>query len=160
MGVDEAAKKTILRKFTYGLYAVTVRHGARRNGFTANWISQVAFEPPMLMVSVENDGESIGLIEASGIFCVNAYASGQRELAGALGRKSKNVPDKLEGIDVGETPAGLPLLRDALGWLDCRVIGKLAAGDHTVFLAEVIEAGVLAEQDGLSMKETGFRYFG
>ncbi len=158
--MDEAAKKTILRKFTYGLYAITVRDGDRRNAFTANWVSQVSFEPPMVMVSVENDGESIKLIEASGRFAVNAFASGLRELAGSLGRKSKNVPNKLEGLATFDSPGGLPLLSDAVGWLECRVRGKLPTGDHTVYVAEVVEAGQLSDAGGLTMKETGFRYFG
>jgi flavin reductase (DIM6/NTAB) family NADH-FMN oxidoreductase RutF len=159
-GMDEAAKKSALRTFTYGLYAITVRDGERRNAFTANWVAQASFDPPMVMVSVENDGESIHLIEGSGRFAVNAYATGQRELSGSLGRKSKNVPNKLEGIATFESPGGLPLLRDALGWLECRVTGKLPAGDHTVYVAEVAEAGHLREGEGLTMKETGFRYFG
>ena len=158
--MDEAAKKTILRKFTYGLYAVTVRDGEQRNAFTANWVSQVSFEPPMVMVAVENDGASIHLIEASGLFALNAFATGQRELAGSLGRKFRNVPNKLEGIATFDSPTGLPLLSDALGWLECRVRGKLPAGDHTLYLAEVTEAGQIGNADGLSMKETGFRYFG
>lgn len=158
--MDEAAKKSILRKFTYGLYAITVRDGERRNTFTANWVTQVSFEPPMLALAVENDSESIHLIEASGRFAVNAFATGQRELAGSLGRKSKNVPNKLAGIATFDSPGGLPLLADGLGWLECVVTGKLPAGDHTVYLAEVVEAGQLADADGLSMKETGFRYFG
>ena len=158
--MDEAAKKTILRKFTYGLYAVTVKQEERRNAFTANWVSQASFEPPMVMVAVENDGESIHIIDATGQFAINAFASGQRELAGSLGRKSRNVPDKLEGIATFDSPRGLPLLRDAVGWLECRVSGKLPAGDHTVYLAEVVEAGQLGDAEGLTMKETGFRYFG
>ncbi len=158
--MDEVAKKSILRKFTYGLYAITVRDGDRRNAFTANWVAQVSFQPPLVMVAVENDGESIHLLEASGRFAVNAFASGQRELAGSLGRKSKTVPNKLDGIATFDSPGGLPLLTDALGWLECRVTGKLPAGDHTVYVAEVVEAGQLRDDDGLSMKETGFRYFG
>jgi len=158
--MDEVAKKSILRKFTYGLYAITVRDGDRRNAFTANWVAQVSFQPPLVMVAVENDSESIHLLEASGVFAVNAFATGQRELAGSLGRKSKNVPNKLEGIATFDSPGGLPLLADDLGWLECRVTGQLPAGDHTVYLAEVVEAGQLADADGLSMKETGFRYFG
>lgn len=158
--MDQAAKKALLRTFTYGLYAITVRDGERRNAFTANWVSQVAFDPPMVMVAVENDGESIKLIEASGAFAINPFVAGQRELAGSLGRKSKNVPDKLEGIPTASSPGGLPALSDALGCLECRVTGKLPAGDHTVYLAEIVEARLLQAGDGLTMKETGFRYFG
>ncbi|MHB8620032.1 MAG: flavin reductase family protein [Chloroflexota bacterium] len=158
--MDEAAKKSVLRMFTYGLYAVTVRQGDRRNGFTANWLSQASFEPPMVMLAVESDGASLDMIDATGMFAVNAYASGQRELAGALGKKSRNVPDKLAGIGYTDGTLGLPLLKDALGYLECRVTGKLPAGDHTVYVAEVVEAGQLREGESLTMKETGFRYFG
>ena len=59
--VDEAAKKVVFRLFTYGLYAVTCRDGDRRNTFTANWLTQVSFAPPLLALSVERDAASLEL---------------------------------------------------------------------------------------------------
>ncbi len=158
--MDEAAKKTVLRKFTYGLHAISARHGERSNAFTANWITQVAFEPPMVALSVENDGASFELVKASGRFAVSVYATGQRELAGHFGRPSSRNPDKLGGAAYHISPGGLPVLNDALGWLECQVRGSVPAGDHTVFVAEVVEAGVLREGEPLTMQETGFRYYG
>ena len=158
--MDEAAKKAILRKFTYGLHAISVRHGERANAFTVNWITQVAFEPPMVAVSVENDGASIELLRASGRFAISVFASGQRELAGHFGRPSARNPDKLAGAVHRASPGGLPILDEALGWLECSVRGELPAGDHTLFVAEVVEAGVLREGQPLTMAETGFRYYG
>jgi len=84
--LDQAAKKAALRLFTYGLYAVTCAHEDVANVFTANWLTQVSFDPPMVAVSVENDSASLPLILASGLFAVNVYAAGERELAGALGK--------------------------------------------------------------------------
>jgi flavin reductase (DIM6/NTAB) family NADH-FMN oxidoreductase RutF len=158
--MDEAAKKTVLRKFTYGLHAVSVRHDGRVNAFTANWITQVAFEPPMLALAVENDGASLELLMASDRFAVSVFATGQRELAGHFGRPSSRNPDKLAGVSNHPSPGGLPILDEALGWLECVVRGHLPAGDHTVFVAEVVEAGVLREGEPLTMQETGFRYYG
>jgi flavin reductase (DIM6/NTAB) family NADH-FMN oxidoreductase RutF len=158
--MDAAAKKTVLRLFPYGLYAVTVAHGDERNGFTANWLTQASFEPPMVMVAVENDGKSIGLIRASGVFTINVYASGQRELAGQLGRSFARNPQKIEQVAHHPGANGCPILEDALGYLECRVAGELPAGDHTVFVGEIVEAGVLREGEALTMRETGFRYSG
>ena len=158
--MDEAAKKTVLRKFTYGLHAISVRHGDRANAFTANWITQVSFEPPMLALSVENDGASLALLQASGRFAVSVFATGQRELAGHFGRPSSRNPDKLGGAAHHPSPSGLPILDEALGWLECVIRRSLPAGDHTLFVAEVVEAGVLREGDPLTMQETGFRYYG
>ena len=158
--MDAAAKKTVLRQFPYGLYAVAVAHGDERNAFTANWLSQAAFEPPAVMVAVENDGKSIDLIRRSGVFTVNVFASGQRDLAGQLGRRSKTNPDKFQGVATEPGVTGCPLLLDALGHLECRVAGELPAGDHVLFLGEVVEARVRHDADPLTMAETGFRYYG
>src|SRR2546427_4601434 len=57
--MDEAAKKTVLRSFPYGLYAVTVAHGGEEHGMTANWVTQASFEPPMVVVAVENTSKTI-----------------------------------------------------------------------------------------------------
>src|SRR5437763_4960233 len=84
--LDQAAKKAVLRLFTYGLYAVSCAHEDVANAFTANWLTQVSFDPPMVAVSVENDSASLPLILASGLFAVNVYAAGEREVAGALGK--------------------------------------------------------------------------
>ena len=47
--MDVGVKRAVMRAFTYGLYAVGVRSGERYNLFTANWLTQVAFEPPQVM---------------------------------------------------------------------------------------------------------------
>src|SRR5204862_3807413 len=96
--MDEAAKRTVLRMFNYILCAVTVPGPDGGHGFTANWIAQAAFEPPMLSISVENDSTAIGLLRAAGVFAVNVFAGGQRELAGQLGRRSQTHPDKFRGV--------------------------------------------------------------
>jgi flavin reductase (DIM6/NTAB) family NADH-FMN oxidoreductase RutF len=158
--MDENAKRTVLRMFTYILTAVTVPGPDGGHGFTANWIAQAAFEPPMVSITVENDSRAIALVRESGVFAVNVLASGQRDLAGQLGRRSKTHPDKFRGVVTEPGVTGCPLLQDALGFVECRVMGELPAGDHTLFVGEVVEAGVRREGAPLGMAETGFRYFG
>ncbi len=60
--MDPALKKQALRLFTYGLYAVTSAQGDDINAFTANWLTQVSFEPPLLAVSIENNSKSLPMI--------------------------------------------------------------------------------------------------
>ncbi len=158
--MDEAVKKQVLRLFTYGLYAVSAADGSEVNAFTANWLSQASFDPPMLMVSVENDSKSLGMIQRSGYFAVNIYASGQRELAGTLGKTAFKVPDKLKGLAYDLSKNGCPLLHDALGWVECHVTGSVPAGDSTVIVGEVINVGLRREGEALTMKEAGFRHAG
>ena len=158
--MDEAAKKAVLRLFPYGLYAVTATDGATDSGMTVNWLTQVSFEPPLVAVAVENDARTLQLIRAAGHFAVNVLATGQRDLAGLLGRKSRNVPDKLQQTAYRAGETGVPLLDAALGYLECRVISEHAAGDHTLIVGEVVAAGQHEAGQPLTLQETGFRYAG
>src|SRR5438876_966076 len=106
--MDEAAKKTVLRHFPYGLYALTVRHDGEEHGMTANWVTQASFEPPMVAVAVENTSKTIAMIRDAHHFAVNLLQQGQRELAGKLGRASTSAPHKLKGIKTKPAPASDP----------------------------------------------------
>ncbi|MGH7672320.1 MAG: flavin reductase family protein, partial [Gemmatimonadales bacterium] len=74
--MDQGAKKTVLRHFPYGLYVVTVAHGGEEHGMTANWLTQAAFEPPMVVVAVENTSKTIGMIRDAHHFAINVLQQG------------------------------------------------------------------------------------
>jgi flavin reductase (DIM6/NTAB) family NADH-FMN oxidoreductase RutF len=159
--MDQAAKKTVLRHFPYDLYAVTVAHGGEEHGMTANWLTQAAFEPPMVVVAIENASRTIGMIRDSHHFAINVFLKGQRDLAAKLGRSSDQAPQKLKGIKTKPAPvSGAPVLVDCLGWVECRVVATLPAGDHTLVLGEVVGAGVEHEGEALTLEEAGFKYSG
>jgi flavin reductase (DIM6/NTAB) family NADH-FMN oxidoreductase RutF len=158
--LDQAAKKTALRMFTYALYVVTSTDGEERGAFTANWLGQASFEPPLVMVSVEADSHSLPIIRSSGRFAVCVLESGQRELAGHFGKKHRHAGDKLADIPHHPSASGLPIIDDALSYVVCQVTGELPAGDSVVVVGEVIEAAVLREGTPLTMAEAGFRHAG
>ena len=159
--MDNSLKKTVLRMFTYGLYATTAKHGDDVSIMTVNWLTQCSFDPPMLALAVESDSHSRQVIEASGAFAVNIYESGQRELAGSLGRTFGKHPEKLNEVAWTTGPlTGSPLLATALGWAECKIVGSFPSGDHILFVAEVVEVGFNHEGTPLTLKETGFKYAG
>ncbi|HLF71356.1 MAG TPA: flavin reductase family protein [Dehalococcoidia bacterium] len=150
----------MLRLFTYGMFVVGVSDGQDANVFTANWLTQVSFDPPMVAVSVENDTRSKRLIDASGRFAVSVLAVGQRQIAADLGRSSGQSPKKLEGVGHRFAANGCPVLEDALGYVACEVRGSVPAGDSTVYVGEVVEAASFRGGEPLTMKDAGFRHFG
>jgi flavin reductase (DIM6/NTAB) family NADH-FMN oxidoreductase RutF len=159
--MDTATKKTVLRLFTYGLYAITAKHGDEVSLMTANWIVQSSFDPPLLALAAETDSHTRQLIEASRAFAVNVYETGQRELAGQLGRTFAKHPEKQNDIAWKPGPVtGSPLLEAALGWVECKVVGSLPSGDHVLYVADVVEVGLNREGTPLTLKESGFKYAG
>jgi len=159
--MDEAIKKTVLRMFTYGLYAVTAKHDGEMSVMTANWITQSSFTPPMVALALESDSHSRCVIEASGAFAINIYEAEQREIAGRLGRTWAQHPEKLEGIAWQPGPVtGSPILEIALGWVECQVVRNLPSGDHILYVAQVVEVGLSRAGTPLTLKEAGFKYAG
>ncbi|MDQ6885857.1 MAG: flavin reductase family protein [Gemmatimonadota bacterium] len=159
--MDQDAKKQVLRTIVYGLYALGVRREQEVHAMTVNWLTQLSFEPPLIGVAVEQEARSLGMLRESGQFALSVLPAGSRLLAGKLGRSSRNVPNKLEGVAHHPGPlTGAPILDDATGWLECRITADHPAGDHVLLIAEVVEAGLQTAGDTLTLKETGFRYAG
>ncbi len=158
--MDPNLKKQVLRTFTYGLYAVSCADEGEVNIFTANWLTQVSFEPPLLAVSVENVSKSLPMILRSRKFTVNVLRSGDRELAGMLGKSALKQPDKLSNIGFDLGINGCPILHNALAWIACGVRNTVEAGDSTLLVADVVDVGILGEGQPLTMAEAGFRHAG
>lgn len=158
--MDEAAKKEALRLFTYGLYAITCGGDRERNAFTANWLSQVSFDPPMIVLSVENDSVSLPIIRRSRHFAVNVYAADQRELAGRLGKSFSKHPSKLEGLRWSQRAGECPVLLDCPASVVCQVEAELPAGDSTLVLGRVIDAELREHAEPLTMRAAGFKHAG
>jgi flavin reductase (DIM6/NTAB) family NADH-FMN oxidoreductase RutF len=160
--LDPAAKKSVLRLFTYGLYGVSAAHDGERGIFTANWLSQASFDPPLVMISVEKVSSTLPLIRGSGRFAVSPFAEGQRELAGCLGKPKARAGDKFEacGLIDAVSEGGELVLAEGLGYVVCEVKNEMDAGDSVVILGEVIEARMFDEHEPLTMKSAGFRHSG
>lgn len=158
--MDPAEKKEALRLFTYGLYAITCAHEGERNAFTANWLSQISFDPPLVALSVDNTAHSVAIIRASGQFAINVYDASQRDLSATLGRAYVRAPEKLEAVTWGLGETGVPVLLDTLAWVEVVVTTEVPAGDSTLFIGEVRGAKVLRKAEPLTMKATGFRHAG
>ncbi|HZU76740.1 MAG TPA: flavin reductase family protein [Dehalococcoidia bacterium] len=158
--MDETVKKEALRLFTYGLYAVTTGDENEWNAFTANWLSQVSFDPPLVALSVENETTSLPMIRRTRRFAVNVYAAEQRDLAGRLGKPYRRSPDKLEGLRVERTEHGCPVLPDTLAYVECEVEREMPAGDSTLVLGRVVGAGVFRRDEPLTMRAAGFKHAG
>ena len=158
--LDPNVKKAALRQFTYGLYALGTAHGGECNLATVNWVTQVSFEPPLIAVSVENDSHSIELLGANGVFALSVFGDDAREEAGALGKRWKLQPGKIDAVPHRAGVTGCPVLADALAAIECRVTGSMPAGDSTLFVGEVIAARIGREGTPLTMVAAGFRHAG
>jgi flavin reductase (DIM6/NTAB) family NADH-FMN oxidoreductase RutF len=146
----------------HGLYLLTVQHQGRYNASTVSWLSQASFDPPLVMVGVRVDTLTHTLVEGSGQFAINMLAVGQTEMAQAFFKHAKHEGDKLSGYAFEPGPAtGAPLFLDAPAWFECKVTDVVKRGDHTLVVAEVVEAGVRApDATPMALRDTSWHYGG
>jgi flavin reductase (DIM6/NTAB) family NADH-FMN oxidoreductase RutF len=158
--MDPAAKKKALRLLNYGLCVATSRDDAGPAAGTINWISQSSFAPPLVMVAIKADGGLHRAVSSSRIFAVHIVGKSQKDLATAFFRGAEPSGNMLNGYVVETGTTGAPILLAPPAWFECRVVNEVRGGDHTIFVAEVVDAGVRSDEEALTLRETGFAYGG
>jgi len=158
--MDPNAKKKALRLITYGLYVATSRHGEEFAAGTINWVSQSSFTPPLVMAGIKVDSRLHAVIAESGVFAIHIVGKDQKDFATTFFKGADRQGDKLSGFTFESGSTGAPILIDSPAWFECRVIEKVARGDHTIYVGEVVDAGVRREAAPLTLRDTGFFYGG
>jgi flavin reductase (DIM6/NTAB) family NADH-FMN oxidoreductase RutF len=158
--LDTAAKKTLLRKIPHGIFICGVREGEEVNGFTASWVTQGSFEPPLVVMAVRADSTSNGIIQRTERFSLNVLPADQKDLAAVFFKPQKAIGGRFDAAPYQLGPLGLPILEAALGAVECVVVGQVSHGDHTVFVGEVKTATLLRDGEALELAGTGWQYGG
>jgi flavin reductase (DIM6/NTAB) family NADH-FMN oxidoreductase RutF len=134
-----------LRYLTHGVYVLGTRRGRQWNAMTASWVMQTSERPPCVAVAVRSDRYTHDIVLESETFALSVLRDDQVDVATHFADTSGEYHDKLQGIPYGLTPGGSPFLLDCLAYLDCKVIDRARAGDHTVVVGEVTASDNLDE---------------
>jgi flavin reductase (DIM6/NTAB) family NADH-FMN oxidoreductase RutF len=164
--MDPNAKKTALRMIPYGLYVLTA---ANKDGevaaATVNWVTQVAFEPPLVVVGVKADSHAHALIKQTQSFALNVLGKGQQALAFTFFKPAEKKGDTISGEAYRAGTTGAPILASTPAFIECTLEATVEKGDHSVFVGKVVEAGVAKQPEGraddatLWLKEAGDKVF-
>jgi len=159
-------RRRVLWTMPSGLYVIgSTDKAERRNGMTGNWATQVSFDPKLLAVGIERDAFTHELIEAGGVFSLCLI---DREDRAIVRKFTKPVEVDLGARTLNGFPyidgavTGAPVLAQAVAFAECEVRNQVEAGNHTLFLGEIVNAGFLKEEDTpvLRMEDTRMNYGG
>ncbi len=160
MTLDLEAKKILLRKIPHGLFICAVRENDQINGFTASWVTQGSFVPPLIVMAVRSEGSSHGMIKRTKKFSLNVLRSDQKDLAAVFFKPQEGLGGRFEATTFRLGKMGLPILEDSIGGVECELVGDIEHGDHTVFVGEVKFAHLNKDGDALNLDSTGWSYGG
>jgi len=137
-GVSTEAFREACARFASGVAVATVlAPDGTPHGLTVSSFTAVSIEPPLILVCIDYACGFLAHFRASTHFGVNVLAETQRELSVIFAEKPEA---RFEGVEWYSSASGVPLLQNCLTNLECRVWSIVEAGDHAVFLAEVVEA--------------------
>jgi flavin reductase (DIM6/NTAB) family NADH-FMN oxidoreductase RutF len=128
-----------LGAFATGVTVITTHGEADSFGMTANAFSSVSLDPPLVLVCVIKGTRGAETIEQNGVFAVNILGADQEPLSRYFASRDRPA-GRASFRDVPHSTAatGAPALHGASCILDCRVVDSHEAGDHVIFIGEVM----------------------
>jgi len=130
------------------LCILTARKGEGASGLSgalvASWVSQASFSPPGFTVAIAKDRAAESLLHSGDRCCLNVLAAGREtNLMKQFLQPFAPGADRFAGLELEDSPAGQPILPEALAWLEAEITARMECGDHWLLYAQATAGGVL-----------------
>lgn len=147
-----------LGKIPSGVFIATSSQDGEEIGMLASFVEQAGFNPPTITVAIGLDRRLNQAVEESNMIGINILAEEDARLMKPFNQQDNRSP--FDSLELEDNEYELPQLSDALGFLACKIVGKIEGGDHIIYAAEVID-GVLNDPSRSPMvrvRKNGFHY--
>jgi flavin reductase (DIM6/NTAB) family NADH-FMN oxidoreductase RutF len=150
----------VLGRVPSGVFILTIGTGSRATGMLASWVMQAAFEPPMVSVAVKLGRYVCDWMTASEPFVLNVVGESQKQFLKHFGKGFEPGAPAFEGLEITHCARGVPILKGAIGHMECEPVSHVDSGDHRIFLAKIVR-GKQTDVDAKPMvhiRNSGSRY--
>jgi flavin reductase (DIM6/NTAB) family NADH-FMN oxidoreductase RutF len=131
--IDAQLFRRTLSRFATGVTVITVPHGEHVHGMTANAFTSVSLNPPLVLISVGHNAQMYKLLGADSLYGVSILSDDQEGLSRHFGGRPIN------GLEIAFVyEHGVPLIKGAIAHIVARVVDAHQAGDHTLFIGQVL----------------------
>lgn len=146
-GVTPTSLRHAMAHFATGVTVVTTLEDGHDHAMTANSVTSVSLEPPLVLVCVRQDTGWHDAVVSSGVWGVSILPEAGRPAATWLSTGGRPLYGQLSGIAHHRGELGVALVDDALAVLECRTTALHEAGDHTIVVGEVLSSQADARRD-------------
>lgn len=138
MAITQDEFRAALSKFASGVTVVTTKDSeGNLHGITVSAFCSVSLEPPLILICIEKDAGSHYAFNQSKAFVVNVLSEEQMDHSNQF---ASPIEDKFDGIEIEENKEGIPVLKDTLATLECKLVETCEGGDHTIFIGQIEKA--------------------
>lgn len=142
----------VMYNLTYGLFILTAKEGEKDNGCIVNTVSQVTTSPNRIVVAVNKQNYTHGMIERTGVFNVSILTEQSKfDTFKHWGFQSGANTDKTQEITYKRSENGIIYITEETNaFISAKVISSTDLGTHTLFLADVTDGAVLSENNSVT----------
>lgn len=126
--------------FATGITVVTTRDkDGRPYGLTVNSFASVSLNPILVLVCLDHKLSGLQWFRDSKHFGISILSEHQEDISRMFAKKDAERPPTvyLDG------PLGMPLIKNSLAAMECKVVQVYEGGDHLIFMGEVDNAELL-----------------
>lgn len=134
-----------LGRIPSGLFVLTVKRDDIETGMLASWVQQCSFNPPLLSLAINPKRDIAGLLTSDSLFTLNILEDTQTDMIVHFGRGFSLKEPAFTGLEVLRGQSNGPILAESLAFLTCQVKSRHPAGDHDLFVAQVIDGRMIDE---------------
>jgi flavin reductase (DIM6/NTAB) family NADH-FMN oxidoreductase RutF len=159
--LDPELVNKVTWKIPNALALVGSASGDEWNAMTTSWITQLSMEPVLVWIGVDNKAVTHRLISEGGSFTINLWSAEDTRPFVKFSKPADRDGDTLNGRPVRLSKSGAPVFEEAIAWMDCEVRESHDLGTHTLFIGEIVDAGINDdEQRAAAMSDTRMKYGG
>jgi flavin reductase (DIM6/NTAB) family NADH-FMN oxidoreductase RutF len=161
MKIDDPKRSlgAALGRVPSGIFIVTVHKWGQETAMLASWLQQCSFEPPRVSLAVQPGREVVNLLTSEAMIAINILEASQTDMIAHFGKGFPLGADAFAGIEVLREDDKAPVLAEALAVLEGRLADRFPAGDHDLFVVDVLAGRVLDEgQPMIHIRKHGFHY--
>lgn len=148
-----------LGRIPSGLFIVTTVVDGRPQGFLASFVMQASLAPPVISVAIGRDRPILADLRRSGLFAVSILDAESRKTMAAFTRRLADGETPFDRLPIEHTPGGLPVLAEALAWIECRHMSEHPAGDSLLVCGEVVAGALTREgEPHIHLRRNGLSY--
>jgi flavin reductase (DIM6/NTAB) family NADH-FMN oxidoreductase RutF len=142
-----------------GVYVLTLERNGARDGMLSTWLSQAAFEPPLISVAIKAGRPILSALSENSSFVINVLGHGNNHVFKNFAKPDLSGEARFEGLTCESENQYGPVLSTAISYMGCRVRQHVPAGDHVLVIAEVVDGAMLNEAEPMvHLRKSGFQY--
>ncbi len=161
--MDPALKERIgaaIGRMASGVYIINVEDASGREGMLATWVTQAAFSPPMLTITVNNARPILSRLQKGAKATLNVLGKTNSDIFKNFVKPHTEGLDRFEGLELVENEGFPPSFAGCISSMMLEVTNVVDAGDHKIIVGEVKDGRMLNKdlEPMTHFRKDGFQY--